>query len=298
MKKIIFALASIAFLFCSCNKDGGVDNKYAGQPVIGTWQQVDEYYHASVVELKANGEYSWTIAPIPMIRSTGTYVYKDNTITFNEQAWWQFERNDDSSTDGKWVRLSSLDDLDTHGIACKEVKIIEDHTSFMIWQFDEHTYFPGGRENEDDLKHPMFLQEDCKVKDSDIIGTWENATEFDANAKSYVVLGEDHSYISYRGNLVGGTDNKWQSIKTTGTWKITKEGLEITLLHYYASYKFDHYDQVAKENIYIYADVDPETLEAAQWLNSTPYKEPRVDTSRMVLADGKLYVGPAVWTKK
>ena len=204
MNKIIFALASMAFLFCSCNKDGGVDNKYAGQPVIGTWQQVDEYYHASVVELKANGEFSWTIAPIPMIRSTGTYVYKDNTITFNEQAWWQFERNDDSSTDGQWVRLSSLEDEGVNGIACKEVKIIEDHTSFMIWQFDEHTYFPGGRENIDDLKHPMFLQEDCKVKDSDIIGTWKTDTELDANAKSYVVLGENHSYISYSGYLVGG----------------------------------------------------------------------------------------------
>lgn len=266
--KLFAALAACAVMALSCAKDGTTTVEQ--EALLGTWYMAGEQMHPSIVTFKANGEYIWEYGGITGMRDTGTYTVKDNVVSFKISAFWEIEvewgEDGWPHNKGDWKILDSDRSKDMPKTRTAKIYVLE--PKLLIWEdFGDWFYGDGMLLFMTPEQGEMTI--DREVKQSDLQGEWESRDQ-DGNLRVRLLI-DGNNYTCYtRGtNYFSGegttTTNDFVD-KQIGTFKVEGTTITITYIKHYSSTKEELVDN---RWVYTYADFDPVTLEATEWLTES-----------------------------
>ena len=255
MKRLFYlaALALLAIIAVSCNKDDNKNGSLTNSGIIGSWVGLGDDYHYPRVTFKKDGTYEWHWDGIVKIKDIGTYTYEDGVVSMKVDKCWEQEENDGKT---EWVtrELDITSDPDWfNGTRTCTITTVPDDVIFQMMV--KRDYFVNEAEF-------LMLPDGASksYKKSDLVGTWEMENEYE---NYRYVFGNDGSYIERswsheaNGTLVAS--------KRLGTWSVSGMTLTLSETDSYHSYKSLGYNPETQQNEYIYYPVDPVTLEAETW---------------------------------
>ena len=102
MKRLFYlaALALLAIIAVSCNKDDNKNGSLTNSGIIGSWVGLGDDYHYPRVTFKKDGTYEWHWDGIVKIKDIGTYTYEDGVVSMKVDKCWEQEENDGKT---EWV---------------------------------------------------------------------------------------------------------------------------------------------------------------------------------------------------
>lgn len=239
------ALAIVAALFVSCNKDDSTG-------LEGEWIVFRDDYHPLTITFQGS-DYDYYVKGIAPRRDKGTFSYDGQYLTLSPKEYYEL----DPETD-KMSRINSSDAtfsqhkyqvLAFDGNVLVAKSLVNDfYNEGMI------TYWTRGDDNQ-------------SLEANALKGTWVGSTEY----TKYIFIFDGSSYTFYEINHYSFLEGEeWKevpgSVKEQGTWKHAKGVLSLTPSKKYYSFSRE---QVGYDYNYTYYPVNEETGEAETWVEET-----------------------------
>ena len=286
-KSCILAFVGLftALSFSSCDKDekGGESTKTDESAIIGTWKMIGEEYHPAIATFKSNGEYVWEWGGITGLKDNGTYTMKDGVITMTIKERWERNMNwvDGERVYGEWHKMTEISPEDPTSRVCTVYTVQE---SFLVWNFGgDYFYRPYSEYGYTEYNAVIFMlndkfqEPDIKLDENLVKGEWIS-TDSEGKLDGRLII-EGNKITAYSAFPLSIQDESgsWISIltstKTTGTYRFDRGFFMVTLNKYESSYEYKGYDMSTGRSLYDYSTVNPNTLEADEWIVSEEYSD-------------------------
>lgn len=225
---------------------------------------------------------------------------KDGVITMNIKDRFYHERTWEGQEMvwGDWVKETDIRPDDPITRVCK-VFIVQD--SYLVWNFGgDYFWRPDDEFGYTDATTVIFMLND-KFQEPDINiplnmieGEWIAKDSEGAVSSRLIVKGANYTaYAAYGINIRqdnGEYKNVLGSRKTTGTISFDRGFFKVNVNNTKLSYEYKGIDRETGAQLYEYSEVDPNTLEAKEWITSedSDYAEENL----LYIADNCLYLQP------
>ena len=272
--------------FSSCEKEdneGDETTKVDDNAILGTWRMIGEDYHPAIATFKSNGEYEWEWGGITGLKDNGTYTMKNGVITMTIKERWECETGwkDQQIVHGDWTKITEIDPEDPTTRVCTVYTVQE---SFLIWNFGgDYFYRPETEYGYTEYNAVIFMLNDkfqepnIKIDENLVKGEWiSKDSEGKLNGRLII---KDNNYTLYSAFPFSLQDESGEwievltSSKITGTYRFDRGFFIVDTDMYYSSYKYVGYDSKTGRTLYDYSTVDPQTLEAEEWIEAEEYEE-------------------------
>lgn len=293
IERIIFKSGILAIVglmtvlsFASCEKEdneGDETNKTDDTAILGTWKMIGEEYHPAIATFKSNGEYEWEWGGITGLKDNGTYTMKNGVITMTIKERWECETGwkDQQIVHGDWTKVTDIDPKDPTTRVCTVYTVQE---SFLVWNFGgDYFYRPDTEYGYTEYNAVIFMLNDkfqepnIKIDENLVKGEWiSKDSEGKLNGRLII---KDNNYTLYSAFPFSLQDESGEwievltSSKITGTYRFDRGFFIVDTDMYYSSYKYVGYDSKTGRTLYDYSTVDPQTLEAEEWIEAEEYEE-------------------------
>ena len=264
--------------FSSCDNDDDATTTTDDTAILGTWRMIGEDYHPAIATFKSNGEYEWEWGGITGLKDNGTYTYKNGVITMTIKERWECETGwkDHQITHGEWRKVTDIDPEDPTTRVCTVYTVQE---SFLIWNFGgDYFYMADSEYGYTEYNAVIFMLNDkfqepnIKIDENLVKGEWIS-TDSEGKLDGRIII-EGNNYTSYSAFPFSMQDEggEWiqvlVSTKLTGTYRFDRGFFIVTLSKYERSYEDLGYNMETQRYEYDYSTVDPNTLEAEEWIVS------------------------------
>ena len=296
MLAVIALSAALSFSSCSKDEDGNV--QIEDSAILGTWRMIGEMYHPMIATFKSNGEYEWEWGGITGLKDIGTYTMKNGviTMTIKERFHRDYRWTAGELEYGEWQKEAEIDPEDPTTRVCTIYTIQE---SYLVWNFGgDYFYLPDSEYGYSDATTVVFMLND-KFQEPNIDiplnmfeGEWIAKDSEGSVMARIIVKGTDITSYSAGGINIRQKDGEYlyvlTSHKTTGTISFERGFFKIKTKTSQSSYEYKGYDRETGEEIYEYAEVNPNTLEAAEWITTEDVEY--VFDNLVYIADNCMYI--------
>ncbi len=279
-------LAIVAFMtvlsFSSCDNDDDATTTTDDSAILGTWRMIGEDYHPAIATFKSNGEYEWEWGGITGLKDNGTYTMKNGVITMTIKERWECETGwkDQQIVHGDWTKITEIDPEDPTTRVCTVYTVQE---SFLIWNFGgDYFYRPETEYGYTEYNAVIFMLNDkfqepnINIDPNLVKGEWIS-TDSEGKLDGRVII-EGNNYTAYSAFPLSLQDEggEWievlVSTKITGTYRFDRGFFMLNMSKYERSYEYQGYDRQTGRSLYEYSTVNPNTLEAEEWIVSEEYE--------------------------
>ena len=282
----ILAIAALltVFSFSSCdNEDDNTTAQVDDSAILGTWTMIGEDYHPAIATFKSNGEYEWIWGGITGLKDNGTYTMKDGVITMTMKERWErdYDWVEGERVYGEWQKMTEIDPEDPTTRVCTVYTV---QKSFLIWNFGgDYFYRPDVEFGYTDYNAVIFMLNDkyqepnINIDPNLVKGEWIS-TDSEGKLDGRVII-EGNNYTAYSAFPLSMQDESGEwievltSTKITGTYQFDRGFFMLSMTKYESSYEYKEYDMQTRREIYEYSSVNPNTLEAEEWIVSEEYED-------------------------
>jgi len=296
MLTIIAFLAVLSFSSCSKDDDGNV--QIDNNAILGTWKMIGEEYHPAIATFKSNGEYVWEWGGITGLKDIGTYTLKNGviTMTIKERFHRDYRWTAGELEYGEWQKDTESHPEDPTTRVCTIYTVQE---SYLVWNFGgDYFYLPDSEYGYSDATTVVFMLND-KYQEPDIDiplnlfeGEWIARNSEGEVMNRIVVKGNNITSYTAGGINIRQENGEYlyvlTSYKTTGTISFERGFFKVKGKTSQKSFDYKGYDRVTGAEIYEYSVVDPNTLEAAEWITTEDIDY--VFNSLVYIADNCMYI--------
>ena len=269
--------------FSSCDKDKDETNQTDESAIIGTWRMIGEEYHPAIATFKSNGEYVWEWGGITGLKDNGTYTMKNGVITMTIKERWHCDTNwkDQQIVHGEWIKETEIDPQDPTTRVCTVYTVQE---SFLVWNFGgDYFYRPDTEYGYTEYNAVIFMLNDkfqepnINIDENLVKGEWISK-DSEGKLDGRLII-KDNNYTIYSAFPLSMQDESGEwidvltSSKITGTYRFERGFFMVETDMYYSSYEYKGYDQQTGRSLYDFSSVNPNTLEAEEWLVSEEYED-------------------------